>query len=211
MNRVKQRLCNLKRLRYGATWRFLFDVLTLPDADRLYRRLWQGKDPAKWPKQPEPWLTSAATDFLEKRMKNGWQVLEWGAGASSLWFTARGCNVTSIEHDKNWYNSLKQRLPTGYDLRLVEEREAYINPEIDFATLDMVLIDARWREACAEKVLEHIAAGRTKNGLLIVFDDANRAAYHKTLNHLGKQAKRQWHFTGPTGYDISKLTSVFEF
>lgn len=54
-----------------------------------------------------PWITFPAIDFLEKLTLNDLNVLEFGAGASTLYFAKRSSKVISYEFDTEYYQSLE--------------------------------------------------------------------------------------------------------
>ena len=37
-------------------------------------------------------------------------ALEFGSGRSGIWFSQRVQNLTSVEHDLDWYQSVKDKL-----------------------------------------------------------------------------------------------------
>lgn len=57
-----------------------------------------------------PWMTYDAIDFLSSICLPGMKVFEWGSGGSTLFFARRCLQVTSIEHDVNWYVILSEKL-----------------------------------------------------------------------------------------------------
>lgn len=54
-----------------------------------------------------PWITFPAIDFLETLMLNRLNVLEFGAGASTLYFAKRCCKIISYEFDNEYFHSLE--------------------------------------------------------------------------------------------------------
>lgn len=42
---------------------------------------------------PIPWLTYPAIEFLKSYVRPGMRILEFGTGASTVWFVRRGCRV----------------------------------------------------------------------------------------------------------------------
>src|SRR6478672_6746984 len=65
---------------------------------------------------PIPWYTYPAIEYLEQfdfRKKN---IFEWGSGNSSLYFSKKANKVTSIEHDKNWYDIVSTQLQQNQKL-----------------------------------------------------------------------------------------------
>lgn len=65
---------------------------------------WHSKSPNAI--TPHLWLSPEASKFLDSIDKPEWNVLEHGAGGSTLWFAKR-CNwVLAIESKKEWYLKL---------------------------------------------------------------------------------------------------------
>lgn len=54
-----------------------------------------------------PWFNFSFIELLRERLSSDLTVFEYGSGASTLFFSKRCKHVTSIEHDKNWFNKIK--------------------------------------------------------------------------------------------------------
>ena len=63
-------------------------------------------------------------------------ALEFGSGRSGIWFSQRVQNLTSVEHDLDWYQSVKDKLEkenvTNINLRLITLDHPLSEPEHDF-------------------------------------------------------------------------------
>jgi predicted O-methyltransferase YrrM len=57
-----------------------------------------------------PWFTYAAIEFLERVVRPGDSVFEFGAGYSTLWWQERVQRICSVEHDARWCERLRPRL-----------------------------------------------------------------------------------------------------
>ena len=55
---------------------------------------------------PLPWFTYSAIQFLMMKNFSGRNVLEWGAGQSTVFWASRSQSVTSIEEDPKWHAEL---------------------------------------------------------------------------------------------------------
>ena len=53
-----------------------------------------------------PWLTYPAISFLDQLKLENLSVVEFGGGASTIYFQNRGCSVATIEDDEAWALSL---------------------------------------------------------------------------------------------------------
>ncbi len=147
--------------------------------DRVSQMIYQKRHPE------HPWLTKSANYILSSYLRPSDIGLECGAGKSTLWFAQCTSFLTSIEHNQHWYNrvlkKLKERKLSNVDLLLIETKDqyddedsgqvaAYIHAVERFKkeSLDFVLVDGIYRDACANAVLDKIRPG----GVLII-DNAN--------------------------------------
>jgi len=151
------------------TVKYLFDRMV----EKNYRRL----NPEK------PWLAPAANEFLEGYLKPTDQMLEFGSGRSTLWFSKRVSHITSVEHNPAWFSKIEDRIDglsiknITYILHPKQEESVpasetnYVNATRDFApsSLDVVLVDGTYRAQCVLKSLPLLKPG----GLLII-DNVNR-------------------------------------
>ena len=146
--------------------------------DRARDRVYQATHPG------DPWLTPAAVQFLSLWLRSTDRGLEFGSGRSTLWFARRTQHLTSIEHAPEWHARVSGRLRElgilNVDLRLVEKEPAPADPsqppayaaaagDLPDSSLDYVLVDGAYRDACA-------LAGlcKLKPGGLLILDDAHR-------------------------------------
>jgi hypothetical protein len=130
----------------------------------------------------EPWLAPAAIAFLDRELPREGTGLEWGSGRSTQWFGRRLAHLVSIEMDHEWYERVLEQvgeLPS-VDLRylalehpLKEPTRPTYDPlpryvsvlwEFPEASLDFVLVDGHYRQACVLAALDRIRPG----GLLVV-------------------------------------------
>jgi hypothetical protein len=61
-------------------------------------------------------LTSAAVAFLDGRLTRELSLFEFGSGGSTAWYGRRVARVTSVEHDRHWYDLIKEDQPSNVDL-----------------------------------------------------------------------------------------------
>lgn len=135
----------------------------------------------------EPWIAAGAVRFCERHLSGSVQALEWGSGRSTLWFASRVGNLTSIEHDRGWFEKMaptvRQRPNVDYrlieldhplsapTLRTYDPPPRYVRAAADFAdeSLGLVVVDGHYRQACVRAALPKLAQG----GLLLI-DNWNR-------------------------------------
>lgn len=127
-----------------------------------------------------PWLTKAATRFLEERLGPDDAGLEFGSGSSTEWFAGRVGSLFSVESADHWYATVQDRLggaPATGSVRLqlasgaslrhgsAQHREAYVNAhEIPESSLDFVLVDGEYRDDCTQRAMRLLRSG----GILII-------------------------------------------
>lgn len=77
-----------------------------------YYRLWKNTlDSAKTSLDYRlPWITFQAINFLEKELKAGNTVFEFGGGGSSLFFLEKGCRVITVEHHDTWFREISAHI-----------------------------------------------------------------------------------------------------
>lgn len=150
-----------------------------------------------------PWVVFEAADWLRDTIKPGWRVFEWGSGGSTTFFLSNQCWLTTVEHDDSWASRvsagasrLRDRwalcvvhpvasaLPMAKSIRAPGCFEAYAKAIEDKKDdLDLVFVDGRARNRCAE-----IAAPRIKPGGWLMLDNSDRADYKPVFDLL-----KDWH------------------
>jgi hypothetical protein len=98
-------------------------ALTHRDWIRRLPQWWHSLDPYIAPTfEPLPWLSYAATEWLQQTINKSMRVFEYGAGSSTLFFSTYCASVVSVEHDPEWANKLKSLLGerSNVDLRLIQ-------------------------------------------------------------------------------------------
>src|SRR5437588_6285028 len=163
---------------------------------------WQGATPIQ---AALPWLSWPCVDFLRRHVKPGLRVLEWGGGGSTIFFTAAGCEVTTIESNRVWQERILKRLAQAGDavrrrvtLRFVDCEEgqpggldSYVDQVHDGGPWDIVLIDG-WaqRIRCMKE-----SASEVKTGGLVILDNAEKD-YTRVPAALSSEFKERLKFSG---------------
>jgi len=117
-----------------------------------------------------PWLTRRTIEFLESWLRPSDYGWEWGSGRSTVWFAKRVRALTSVEHNREWYervaSSIRSQQITNADYRLIESEADYASPidSLPRQSLDFTLVDGIVRDACALAAIPKIRPG----GILIV-------------------------------------------
>lgn len=170
-----------------------------------------------------PWINFSARAVLERRLQRTDRVFEFGAGGSTIFFARRVSEVTSIEYDPAWHDTITSALVSlglrNWTYRLVPATSAGAAPvraayasaaegfeRMSFAAFassidaypdgyfDWILIDGRARVGCFLHAHRKLVMG----GHLIL-DDAQRDRYrtvHAATRAAGWPVKR-YHGPGP--------------
>lgn len=149
-------------------------------------------------------------NFFLSHLKSDHKVLEYGSGESTKQIAERVDSVLSIEHQKNWYEKVKNEIPNNAEIVLVEPNyphidgsgdgsfqqfKDYIEYPIGKNIFDVILIDGRARPWCAS-ICKKISHEKT----IVFIDDFNTGEitrkdyklahyYLNELDHCGRLYK----------------------
>jgi hypothetical protein len=179
-----------------------------------------------------PWMNYRAIEYIDSYVSSKFTVFEYGSGSSTLYWLARGCEVTSVEHDRVFYSQLSKKLDSQCDYLLIEpvliECESGNNPESpdlfhseDFIGysfesyvkyidqfpdkyFDMIVIDGRARASCIKRALPKLK----KSGILVV-DNSDRTKYFTETAELLKSWSRKTFKGTVRGLLHQEHTTVF--
>lgn len=134
----------------------------------------------------KPWIHDNVVKFLENNINKDTKILEFGSGYSTIFFQNYTDNLISIEHNKKWYDKIKQSLNNKvtyilkeidyiskpcldkkfYDSNNINELLNFIVPENYF---DIIFVDGIHRVNCVEGTYKYL-----KKGGILILDDSNR-------------------------------------
>lgn len=128
------------------------------------------REPCTNANAPLPWYTYSAIDYLNGLDFSQSTVLEFGSGASSIYWLNKSHRVTSIESDIAWYQSVKNKTKENenHDLRYATAPSEYILSGEDISKYDVIIIDGKYRYDCATRVA---LSGNPE--VLVIFDNAD--------------------------------------
>ncbi len=151
----------------------------------------------------EPWITRDAIIFLEKILTKDMTILEYGCGTSTSWYAERCKYLTSIEHNKKWFEHVYKYLQfkniKNVDLRHIDICNGYIDIIDNMGKFDLICIDGRRRSECIKHSHTHV-----KIGGYLLLDNAERGRYQQAIkDHLSKWKRLDFH-------NKIWLTSIFQ-
>ena len=150
----------------------------------------------------QPWLTYPLIEYLNGFDFSGKDVFEFGAGASTLYWSDRARSVTSVEFDQGWYEVLKKRLPANVTLLHESHGHRYADSASQFAPrkFDVVVVDGAERFRSATTALDVLAPGG-----MIILDNAEW--YPNTANMLTAAGLIEVRFSGFSPINAFTATS----
>lgn len=100
-----------------------------------------------------PWLGYRAIAHIESLLQPDWKVLEFGAGASTLWFAKRCAFVLSIEWEQPWRDEVCRQLREANvqnaECRQRDDSVYHVIDDRPDGSFDFALVDGRQRALTA--------------------------------------------------------------
>jgi hypothetical protein len=181
-----------------------------------------------------PWMMEDQIELVKKILlsfgKNHLNILEWGAGGSTLYFTrflerhGISYNWYSVEHRVKWYDIIQKEI-TSPNIKLILKKQKADNPStinLDHYVhypreltgklgvreyFDFILVDGRARARCLVE-----AKFLVKPGGIILLHDAEREKYHYVFQRFESwkmiESKDKPHAIWMAG-DIEKVMNPF--
>lgn len=154
---------------------------------KLYNRIWRATH------QGVPWTSPASIRIFDQILTKEMTGFEYGSGSSTRYFAGLLGTLVSVEHDKSWYEKVKDQLfgitNVSYHLVPIEEDQNVKNflaypkfitqfPENHF---DFILVDGRERVECCKNSISSL-----KPGGVLVLDNSEREKYQEIFTILNK-------------------------
>jgi len=155
--------------------------------------------------QPIPWISYSAFAILRTKVKDDWDVFEFGAGYSTLWWGKHCRSVTSCEHDSGWQQVIAKKVPGNCVIVSTDLNSEYPLAAARTGRLyDVIVIDGRKRVRCA---LSSVAC--LKDLGIMVWDDTDRPHYQGGLAQLAAMGFKRLDLIGMSPLiNDAKQTSI---
>ncbi len=145
-----------------------------------------------------PMMSNIEFNLMVKYLDKNDTMLEFGSGGSTIHLSNIVEKLYSLEHNKKWFEKVKDVVSDNVDLRYIkchypnnnvhcdytnEKDKQYWGPLIEGAKnlneerFDKVLIDSRARAYCAIDVLKYI----DKDSIVFIHDYTHRPKYHSIV------------------------------
>lgn len=132
---------------------------------------------------PIPWMNYCAIKFLEERFSNNMSLFEYGSGFSTRFYAQNVKSVVSVEHDKKWFDMLREDTPANCEVLYAEYNQEMMGGEYSQTVkklnekFDIIVVDGRDRVNCVNASITAL----TKEGVIIL-DDSSRERYRKAFD-----------------------------
>jgi predicted O-methyltransferase YrrM len=109
-----------------------------------------------------PWYVKSFLDELVTWDLKDKAVLEIGLGASSLWWHRKCKQLYGCDNNPEYVFALNDIIIKGALLRVLYEREHFVQFIKDYGYVDIIIIDGEpieWRDACVQPALDCLKPG----------------------------------------------------
>lgn len=155
-----------------------------------------------------PWVTYSFIDFIKERITKTQHIFEYGSGSSTIFYAERAGKVTSVEHDKGWFDKVKGTSPANAEMIFCElhrDGEYARKAMLLDKKFDIIIVDGRDRVNCCKYSLEALSPDG-----VIILDDSEREVYQPARILLKENGFKEISFSGISpGLFYEKATSVF--
>jgi hypothetical protein len=132
-----------------------------------------------------PWYTYPAIDFLTQRAFEGRNILEFGGGQSTLWWSKRAQGVLTIEENSDWYERLRCQIGSNVTLHYcpadrVTRTITPIKNLIDaypIRAFDVIIVDGHLRRELTALAFSYMSPEGA-----ILLDNSEGFGYEQTKN-----------------------------
>ena len=142
------------------------------------------------------WMNEREQAVIEKYLNPEVTMMEWGSGGSTVEFSKKVKKYYSVEHNWDWYNEVKNAIPSNvalyykqtaerppdsvYHQAIYEHYREYLDVVYEIGEMfDVALIDGRARRLCALKIIPYLKP----NAIVIIHDWCLRPMYHCVLDY----------------------------
>ena len=157
-----------------------------------------------------PWYSYPAYDFLRNKDFSTKNILEFGSGQSTLWWSLKVKSIKSFEENLIWYSKVKKLVPLNVNLIYADDSDKslcldFIKENLkDGFLYDIIIIDGLFRNELCEIAIEKLA----QDGCIIC-DNSEGGGYNFKQAFLGRGYSRiDFHGFSP-GVVLKQSTSFF--
>ena len=119
-------------------------------------------------KEPLPWYTYPAIEYIKQLDFSEKEVFEYGSGNSTVFWSKLAKRVVSIESDRTWYETVREKVESNVEVKLIEDDDSYIQEISNHNSFDVIVVDGIHRLECAKTAIDKL-----KSGGMIILDNSD--------------------------------------
>ena len=181
----------LNRLRIGGPIQLLLDSGVLEDG---WFKSYYTRQSVDLRGNPIPWCTYSFLKFIEPRLKEHFNIFEYGCGNSTIWYAKKVNSIKSVEHNKNWFELIVSNLPGNAKVVLIElnENGNYAKEVlVENKKYEIIIIDGVERNNSVKFAM----TGLTEDGV-IIYDNTQLEEYFPSIDMLIDSGFKRIDFIG---------------
>ena len=126
-----------------------------------------------------PWIVPETVSWLEKNMREEWQVFEFGSGWSTIWYAKHCRHIVSVEDNAGWNQVVEGRVK-DQGVKNCELRLASLNDFISIISsfpndyFDLIIIDSSEEQKNLRIEALEASMSKVRPGGYILLDDSDR-------------------------------------
>lgn len=156
----------------------------------------------------QPWMNANANRFYEEQLHEGMNVLEFGAGNSTIWLSRKKIHVLAFEHQEVWMNNVLDQCEKGYVEVVLHEEYHTLIKDIE-GEFDVIVVDGIHRGKCIEEILKRPEL--LKKGGFIVFDDSQRRYWAEEYTVAANALESKYRCVSISLYDYKDAEGYYRF
>jgi hypothetical protein len=149
---------------FPANVKFYNNIRILKDGFCQYKTIKQNL-PIDKNNYPIPWYTYPAIEYLSQFDYSSYQILEFGMGNSSIFWSKRCKHITCIEHRIEWFEQINSSINQTNTTLLLKDEITYTEICNKIETFDIVIIDGIKRTDCAKNIAKCL---KPETGMVIM-------------------------------------------
>jgi hypothetical protein len=155
-------------------------------------------------REPLPWMTYPAIEYLRQLDLSASFVFEYGSGHGSLFWSARARRVVSVEDNLAWIEELRPKCAPNQTIVFAARPDEYVQAISGLdQPPDLIIIDGKYRYSCARYAVQAVPQCP-----MIVLDNSDWLP--RTCGFLTESGFAQFDFIGPSPLNaFASATSVF--
>ncbi len=166
------------------------------------------KKPVDKAGNPLPMMSYSMINFFKERLSKEMSIFEFGSGNSTLFFSKYVKKIITVEHDKKWYDYIKNNMPENVQIIYKELEyggEYSKTAQKQNEKFDVILVDGRDRVNCAINSFEKL-----KESGVIIVDDMFREKYELLYSFFREKGFKDLTLSGISpGQLLEHKTTVF--